>query len=153
MRYLLPLLFTLSASTAELHNQLEADIFGTSYHFNRSKDWNETNPGVGVGLILTKQKEDPGFHASFTIQTGVYKDSYNDTAFFLVAGPRLTLGQEDSLHACAELGLGYVHGSGNNGTAIIPTISAGYDRCSLCVTADPTGGAVAAFLRFRLMDF
>lgn len=160
--FLLSLFLNLNAQ--EITNQLEVNVFGLSYHMNRNVDYNEQNPGIGVGVILNSAGgEDDGFHASMSIQAGGYRDSFSDTAVYLVAGPRLTFGYEHASHATIELGMGYLHGSSSNGTVVIPVVSIGYDRFSLCATADLLGNnrneddevsrAVAVFLRVKLFDF
>lgn len=135
-----------------LNNTVEISCFGASYHANRARQWKEINPGLGVGVVFTKHKEDPGSHTSFFIHAGTYTDSYNDRAVFLVGGPRVTLGYENSYHVSADLGLGFLHGSDSKGTALIPSVSAGYDRFNLCVTSDMSD-SVAVYARVTLFSF
>jgi hypothetical protein len=162
MKYLLLLTIILNLNAQELKDHLELNVFGLSYHTNRNYDLNEINPGVGVGLVLNKKQIDPGMHLSMVIAAGTYKDSYSETAFYAIGGPRLTVGYDHSFHVSGELGIGYINGSGKNGAITIPIISAGYDRVNICFTADllgyqeegqKTNRAIAAFLRVKLFDF
>ncbi len=108
----------------------EIFIFGKSYHSNRDVDWNETNPGLGLGLSGTVSK-----NFDMAIMAGAYKDSYGETAKFAVAGPRYYFyGDRDAFNMNVGLHIGYLHGSGINGVMAIPVIGIGYDRVTLCFT-------------------
>ena len=162
MKYLLLLAIVLNLNAEELQNELELNVFGLSYHTNRNYNFNEVNPGLGLGLVFNKVGyEDDGSHMSMVVSAGEYKDSFNNTAYYILAGPRLTLGYEDSFHATAEAGVGLLHGSGNKSAALVPVVSVGYDRFNLCVTGElgntsnehEASKMIALFLRVKLFDF
>lgn len=141
---------------------LELDVFGLSYHSNRNYDFNEKNPGLGITAVFGSDRPDPGYHFSMTVSGGTYKDSYSNQATYLLAGPRLTLGYEESFHVSIAWSGGYIQGSGHHGQGLIPFAAIGYDRYSLGITGDPIGDKkkgeddtkmVAIFLKFRVLDF
>ena len=142
---------------------LELDLFGKSYHTNRNYDWNETNPGAGIGIAYA-DSENADLFASF----GSYKDSYSKQAFYGYVGLRGVFGDRDGLHFTAAIAGGYLNGSGGNGPSIIPIISIGYYIADICAVADPfvndstkyshgektaTSKMIAAFLKIRVFTF
>lgn len=163
MKYLLLLAIVLNLNAEEqLKNELELNVFGLSYHSNRNYNFNEVNPGLGLGIVFNNvEATDNGYHMSMVVSAGEYKDSYNATAYYFLAGPRLTLGHENDFHATAEFGVGLLHGSGNKSSAVVPVVSVGYDRFNLCVTGEignttnehEASKMIALFLRVKLLDF
>jgi hypothetical protein len=145
----------------------EVFVFGKSYHSNRSIDYNETNPGVALGIAYHDDE-----HLDVTLAGGQYKDSYREHARFALAGIRYVWGDRDGAHATAGFSLGYFKGSDFHGVGFLPVVSVGYDWIDMCVTGDPafggnsnngsrdpqenrgaTGGFIAAFLKFRVATF
>lgn len=160
---ILALLILALAASAEERVCLEAAVFGTSYHSNRSVSWNEQNWGGGLGVRYSDLD-----HLGVRCSVGSYRDSYNETAVYALFGPELVLGDVRGLHATTELDVGYLKGSGQNGPAVIPILGVGYDRVTVCVLAARAQGSpmedatpqerastnvIAAFLRVRLLDF
>ena len=162
MRYLL-LLLLISNTQAEETFDLDAYLFGKSYHTNRQVNYNEINPGLALGI---------GWQALPSIDliatTGVYKDSYYDIAKFAVLGFRFILiGKRNSLHVTLGASVAYIKGSTFNGLGVLPVISLGYNRIDLCFTGDPTGSdnhigttpkssttqSIAAFLKVNILKF
>ncbi len=141
---------------------VELDIFGLSYHTNRDYDFNEVNPGVGLSMVLDSSKASIN-RFSLVLSSGVYTDSYNDTAFYMVAGPRYTLGYENDFHVFASVQGGYMNGSDRKGQGVIPFVGFGYDRFNVCFTGALVGKGdkdapdaskmVAVFLKIKVIDF
>ncbi len=147
---------------------LELDVFGLSYHSNRKYDYNEVNPGLGLSLVFSTPDESL-VKFSIVASGGSYKDSFDEQAYYALVGPRVTLGYDDSFHASLSLQSGYLDGSGLEGQGIIPFITVGYDWFDIGITGNPfTRGeivtkngekeitetkVIAAFLKFRLLDF
>jgi hypothetical protein len=146
---------------------VEAYVFGVSYHTNRKIDWNETNPGLGIGLAYHYDK-----NVDITCVGGTYKDSYFERATFALVGARIVCGNRDSLHATFGVNGGYFMGSDMHGIGIMPIVSVGYDWIDLCMTGYPgpstsknTGssdprynhgapsGFIGLFLKMRLVTF
>jgi len=153
----------LESNSIDLYSiDVELSLFGKSYHTNRDKDWNETNLGAGIGLALSKEKDDAW---QMVISGGSYDDSYNEQATYFLVGPRVTTGDKFGFHGTAGLFVGYLNGSDNKGAAIVPVVSVGYDWLDLCITADPfekdatyadgrvTSKMVAVFVKMRLFTF
>lgn len=155
---------------AETKVDLELDVFGLSYHTNRDYDFNERNPGLGLDVVFSSKKSSEDFwRASMVLSGGVYKDSFSERAEYLFAGPRLTMGYDDSLHAMISVQGGYLDGSGTNGLSAFPVVGFGYDWFNVCFTGIFTGSdrtemtsattgvvysrMVAVFLKFRVLDF
>lgn len=139
---------------------LEVDMFGLSYHTNRNYDFNETNPGLGLSFVISSPDKSSWFNVGMAFSVGTYEDSYKDQAKYLLIGPRLTIGYEDSFHVSFSGQAGYLDGSGSNGTIVVPFVTVGYDWISLGVTGDPIGRKsadsgdtskmIGAFLKFRV---
>jgi hypothetical protein len=138
---------------------LELDLLGLSYHAKRSVGFNEVNPGAGLSLTVGTHEPSDTISADMVLSVGSYKDSYSARSDYLIAGPRLTLGARNGMHATAACLLGYVSGSGVGGAAIVPVVSLGYSRADICITGDPfergamTSRVLACFLKIRLLDF
>lgn len=144
--------------------QLEVDIFGLSYHTNRNYDFNETNTGLGLSLVMqSKKKPAPWFNVAMVGSVGTYEDSYYDQAFYALCGPRAILGYDDSFHASVAIQAGFLKGSDVDGAIAVPFVTVGYDRYSLGITGDPVGRKgddtensskmIAVFLKIRVLDF
>ncbi len=149
------------AGMAPARVDLELDIFGVSYHSNRTYGFNETNYGVGFNAAMSSPTND---HFYMVVSTGTYKDSYDKDAFFFMVGPRAMIGYRNGLHATASVQGGYLRGSGAKGQGILPIVSFGYDRVDVCVTGTPfsednnsnsadNSNMVAVFLKFRVFEF
>lgn len=162
MRYLLLLLLILNSQAQETFD-LNAYVFGKSYHTNRHVHFNETNPGFALEIAAEENQ-----YLDFIVTTGVYKDSYSDVARFAMGGARLFfLGSREKFHTTLSVEAGYLKGSTINGLTIIPVMSIGYDRIDLCFTGDPTGSdnktgptaktsttaSIAAFIKINLIKF
>jgi hypothetical protein len=162
MRYLL-LLLLLSNIQAEETFDLDAYVFGKSYHTNRHIHFNETNPGLALGIGYEMEK-----HLDVIATTGIYKDSYSDTATFAVVGFRIIfIGERKTFHTTLGGSIGYIKGSTFNGLGMLPVASIGYNRVDLCFTGDPTGSdnqtgptaktsrtaSIACFLKVNLLKF
>jgi len=160
------LILSIQASALD-KTDLELTVFGLSYHTNRDYDYNEVNPGLGLNFVFSS-KDDNFWHPSWVLSGGFYKDSYSDTATYLLVGPRLTLGYDDSFHVSGGFGAGYFNGSGNNGLGYIPVVTVGYDWFNVGITGDPFSKSetvdvgdkrvaytkmVAVFLNFRVLTF
>lgn len=135
----------------------ELYVFGLSYHFNRDYDYNEQNPGLGYAVEFFTPNPNKSVSAGWTAAMGTYKDSYNEQAYFVGFGPRITWGQRDDWHTTAGLLLSYLDGSGNKGFAAIPILSIDYDHVGLGITGVPMRGntdhaseVIAVFLKFTL---
>jgi len=135
----------------------ELYVFGLSYHTNRDYDYNEQNPGLGYAVEFFTPNPNRIVSAGWTAAIGTYKDSYDEQAYFVGFGPRITWGQRDNWHTTAGLLLSYLDGSGNKGFAAIPIISIDYDHVGLGITGVPMRGntedaseVVAVFLKFTL---
>jgi hypothetical protein len=148
---------------------LELDVFGLSYHTNRDYDFNEKNPGLGLSAIFMEVGPETGYDLSLAMSTGIYKDSYSKQALYFLAGPRVTLGYDDSFHASISVQAGYLDGSGKNGLAAIPFVTIGYDWFNVGITGELFSKSetvqvsenkavaytkmVAVFLKFKILDF
>lgn len=115
-------------------NEIDIYGFGLSYHTNREVNYNGENYGLGLGYSRLIEK-DSSTLSYLTCVGGVYKDSYNDTARFLMPGVRFqTVGD---WHASIGINGGYFDGSGFRGIGFIPFGSVGYKRFDICVTCSP----------------
>lgn len=165
MKHIIQLLVAIASSTYavednESNSTLELYVFGKSYHSNRSYNWNENNYGLGIGIDFPVMEDLP-----FTIMCmgGVYKDSYNEYAKFMVLGPRYTIGNTDAWHSSFSVGAGPFYGSDFNGLGYVGIFALGYEKISICITGSvDTGPAkegatstnmIATFLKIRLMEF
>jgi hypothetical protein len=165
MKNILLLLILATFANAEdfKHNfSTELDVFGLSYHANRDYDFNEVNPGLGITMVMNSAEPTDMSHFSMIASVGSYRDSYNDQAWYILAGSRFTVGTRDGLHASAALTLGWVDGSGTRGLPIVPFLSVGYNRYDLGITGSPETGksgaedsskVIAVYLKIRLLDF
>lgn len=59
------------------------NVYGVSYHNDRSFSWNERNTGIGLRHDLNKH---------FFLDGGVYKDSLNANTFYLAVATKATFG-------------------------------------------------------------
>lgn len=152
----------------DLKTDLELNVFGLSYHSNRDYEYNEVNQGFGLSLAFSSQEERPAWHPSIVLSGGMYNDSYSETATYLMAGPRFTLGYDDSFHVAAGAQAGYLNGSGSKGFGVFPFVTIGYDWLNLGITGDPLTESetvqvgnkrvastkmVAVFLNLRVLTF
>jgi hypothetical protein len=152
-----------AAATLQAGDDLEKDkfllelfVFGKTYHTNPKCDLNETNPGVGLGVVYNYERT-----ADFTLIGGVYEDSYENTARFLMPGLRFKFGNRNRLHANLGVNGGYFEGSDFNGFGIMPSAAVGYNRVELCFTGSPnTGrehenstGFVATFIKVTIASW
>jgi hypothetical protein len=137
---------------------LELDVFGLSYHDNRSYDFNEVNPGVGLNLCIKASSDDV---LELMLSGACYKDSYSDLATFVGIGPRWTVGDRKSLHASLAFIGGYMMAEKDR-TLAVPVLAFGYDFVDVCFTGKPSSGdekyadasnMVAVFLKFRVWEF
>jgi hypothetical protein len=139
MKSILLLIFILSLHAVEpisSSGTIDFLVFGKSHHSNREAGYNENNPGIGLGIAFTG---DELFNV--LIETGVYKDSYNKTGKFCMAGLQFVGGDREGFHVSPGLLMGYLEGSNIKGVGIMPIIAIGYDRFDLCITGDPTGSS------------
>jgi hypothetical protein len=162
------LILSIQASALD-KTDLELSVFGLSYHTNRDYDYNEVNPGLGLNLTFSSlEKQNQNWYLSWVLSGGFYKDSYSDTATYLLVGPRLTLGYDDSFHVSGGFGVGYFEGSGNTGIGYIPVVTVGYDWFNVGITGDPFSRSetvdvgdkrvaytkmVAVFLNLKVLTF
>lgn len=146
----------------------EVLAFGASYHSNRAADWNELNPGAGIGLgtCMTGGPTTSGW--DLRISAGVYQDSFDQQATFVMPGFAYNLGARNSLHGTLGLNVGYLDGSGSHGSGIMPVLGVAWDRWELCATGYPKAwsmentedgvvyprtGLLAVFLRIRALEW
>lgn len=134
--------------------------FGASYHSNRKVDYNELNPGLGIGLTWYKSSGMEPF-----VATGTYHDSYGEDALFAMGGFRRRFGNIQETHGSVGVAMGYFDGSGKKGIVGMPILSIGYNRFELCVTGSyrdneynedikkSNTSVIATFLRIRLKEF
>ncbi len=159
MKYLIPLLAIASLQAADLQKDQflgEVYVFGKTYHTNRNCNLNETNPGIGLGLAFNYEKS-----ADITLIGGVYKDSYENTATFLMPGIRFKFGDRNKLHGNVGINGGYFNGSDFNGFGIMPSVAFGYNRVEICFTGSPNNdrqnenstGFVATFLKVTVASW
>ncbi len=156
-------------------NAMEGYVFGLSKHSNQSINYNEVNQGVGLGYAHKLENEfNSSYDTYMTVIGGVYKDSYYETATFLMPGFRIGFGDMAGMHFTAGMNAGYFNGSDFKGLGVMPSVTVGYDRFDICfsgipaigggkkqeqVSNDPrdnrhaTGGVVAMFIKIRLMDW
>jgi opacity protein-like surface antigen len=165
------------ASAADFNKDMwsaETMIFGASYHTNRNIHWNENNTGLGLGLVykLPNDFDTPAVEA--TLLGGMYKDSYDEWAKFLMPGLRFNNGDMNRFHWNIGLNIGYYDGSSFNGLGILPSIGIGWNRVDLCFTGSParpgpksnpngssdpqenritTSGFIAAFIRIKVASW
>ena len=140
----------------------ELYVYGMSYHSNREYDFNETNPGLGLGFY---SREDASSNWYMTGQASVYYDSYSNYAKTVTAGPRYVFGDKDKWHVDGTLQIGFIKTGVENKQlhqCLLPSVSVGYSRYNVHVIYIPKGedsdpsekddssSVIAAFLRIRL---
>lgn len=165
MRFTLPILLALSCAAEDF--SLDLYLMGVSRHTNRYIEYNEENYGAGLGVTWQREKT-PGV----TFATGAYLDSYAEVARYAVLGPTFMAGSKQGVHAALTMTAGYLEGSDHSGFGLLPFLSFGYNRVSVCalgmsgsrlgeqpVSQNPRenrkvqSGFVAVFLKIRLLDF
>lgn len=154
------------AYTADSLISYEMYLFGLSYHGNRNVDWNEVNPGIGLGIAYEVQDTIP---SEVVFSAGTYKDSYGDQAKFALVGPRFyIMGTKETFHTHVGFSMGYFKGSSFKGVGGMPVIGIGNEYVDLCFTGglntndQPNNGTddpkknrgretsvIAGFLKFR----
>lgn len=129
----------------------ELYIFGLSYHSDRDYGYNEQNPGLGYGIEIFNPTDKP-VNMSILASMGTYKDSYSEQAYFVVAGPRLTLGHKEDWHFTFSAQFGYMDGSGIKGAVGLPMASINYSKVGIGITGNPSSieQVVGVFLKFNI---
>jgi hypothetical protein len=116
-------LVTLSLVASENGNELY--LYGASYHTNRNLNFNEVNPGVGIGHYWEKKN-----WLDLTIQATVYRNSYSEWTAIATGGPRFILGERDKLNFFASVNVGYMWTVGYFNISAMPCAGVSYDRFS-----------------------
>lgn len=128
-------LLILSLLSASDVGQTDIEVFGfgKSYHTNREVDYNETNPGLALGLAYHYDK-----NTDLTLAGGFYKDSFYDHATFAMFGARaFVLGDRNSAYSAVGVYGGHIDGSGFHGLGFMPTLIFGYDKISIGLIGMP----------------
>lgn len=147
MRFIIP--FLLLGSVA-CQDSIEVYGFGLSKHFDKQEDYQEVNPGLGLGYIHQLEMDyEASYKANFTLIAGQYQDSYRETARFLMPGVRFIWGEAREYHIWGGANAGYFYGSKFIGIGIMPSIGAGWDRYDIGFTGGQ--GMVACFAKVEVL--
>lgn len=108
---------------------LDVYVFGASYHPGHASEFQQWNPGLGLGLSRLA----PGSWYHFGAEGVVagYRDSFGDPSWVAAAGPKIILGDLDGFHGEFSAPFGYLHGSGMDGWALLPHVGLGWGPVTL----------------------
>ncbi|AAQ59617.1 hypothetical protein [Chromobacterium violaceum] len=105
-------------------------LFGASLHHGCSTcNLNQDNPGAGLEWAFAGDQDNGRWFS----RAGVYRDSFRKDANFVTLGWRREWEIFGPVFAGIGLQAGYLHGSGHNGPAALPTISLGTQSLALAV--------------------
>ncbi|OQS12281.1 hypothetical protein B0T37_05285 [Chromobacterium violaceum] len=103
-------------------------LFGASLHHGCSTcNLNQDNPGAGLEWAFAGDQDNGRWFS----RAGVYRDSFRKDANFVTLGWRREWEIFGPVFAGIGLQAGYLHGSGHNGPAALPTISLGTQSLAL----------------------
>jgi hypothetical protein len=161
MRYLASAILALNLTNLTAADIVEVDalVFGASYHFQNRDTYkfNQCNPGLGVAGWYTTNTDD--LLSVGGIAAG-YRNSYRDMSYVAAPAVKLTLGDRDGFHYGLIGGAGFVTGYGGAGLGLLGAGTVGYKQVNVdftympCTkTTDktlPPSAAVAVWLRYTV---
>ena len=152
MKYIMLLILASLLYCQDCQDSIELLGFGLSKHYDRDREYNERNWGLGLlwahNIYDKRMDHDAAYTPEFTIVAGSYRDSYNARASFLMPGIRFVWGDRAGWHQWVSVNGGYFMGSGYPGLGIMPSFGAGYSRYDLGVVAGQ--GMVAGYVKMEL---
>lgn len=114
---------------------------GISYHADRSREWNETNPGVGIERSLSGNMSD-----TTSATAGQYLNSYNRTTFYAGGIWRPLQTRYVRAGLFAALATGYP-----SPIVVAPTLNIGTPDVSVDIIGAPSvGKGTTAFVALQL---
>ncbi|MBP4047379.1 hypothetical protein [Chromobacterium violaceum] len=129
MKHSAMLVAVFSFITSQAHSEdFSLLLFGASLHHGCTTcNLNQDNPGAGLEWAFAGDQNSGRWFA----RAGAYRDSFRKDANFVTLGWRREWEIFGPVFAGIGLQAGYLHGSGHNGPAALPTISLGTQSLAL----------------------
>jgi hypothetical protein len=127
-----------SAQSDQKEPDLGVNIFGLSVHANRSKDFNEINPGVGLRYVFAR----PAPRWRFFGEGGIYYDSSREWAKYLALGAAYRFAEHWSVAAGVAYGQSASYNNGKPFFALVPGLAFEYRDISFNAVLLPSENSV-----------
>jgi len=99
-------------------------VFGASYHPGHADDFEQLNPGLGIGL--SRVRVGASWSPGIECLAAAYRDSFGELGVVVAAGPKIVVGSLDRLHGEISVPLGWLRGSAWDGFVILPHAGIGW---------------------------